>query len=217
MLGVLKKVDSTFRIRKSQKYTGVNKGGFEVDIIRRERAGDEDDDSWVVQARRANVLLDAPGFSVVIVASNGSMARMDTVHPATFVAFKRWMAAQPEREALKRRRDGLQADAVQVLLEQYLPPAGSCPAAASGGGLRTPTRCCRFPARHSHCRRPETIRQHNQRPLMREGRLTMTNPQEPNDPQQAYRAVGRHQHIRCMPKEWVRQRLACLSPRHGDQ
>jgi len=37
MLGVLKKVDSSFRIRKSQKYTAVNKDGFEVDIIRRER------------------------------------------------------------------------------------------------------------------------------------------------------------------------------------
>lgn len=130
MLGVLKKVDSTFRIRKSQKYTAVNKDGFEVDIIRRERAGDdphpiklsdEDEDFWVVQARRANVLPDAPGFSTVIVASNGSMARMNTVHPATFVAFKQWMAVQPDREALKRRRDLLQADAVQVLLDQYLP------------------------------------------------------------------------------------------------
>jgi hypothetical protein len=131
MLGVLKKVDNTFRIRKSQKYTAVNKDGFEVDIIRRERAGDdphpiklsdEDDDFLVVQARRANVLLDSPGFSAVIVATNGTMARMNTVHPATFVAFKRWMAAQPDREALKRRRDVLQADAVQTLLDAYLPP-----------------------------------------------------------------------------------------------
>ena len=39
-------------------------------------------------------------------------------------------------------------------------------------------------------RRPETIRQHYLRPLMREGQLVMTNPDEPNDPQQAYRAVG---------------------------
>ena len=130
MLGVLKKVDSTFRIRKSQKYTAVNKDGFEVDIIRRERAGDdphpiklsdEDEDFWVIQARRANVLLDSPGFSAVIVATNGTMARMNTVHPATFVAFKRWLSAQPGREALKRRRDALQADAVQALLEKYLP------------------------------------------------------------------------------------------------
>jgi hypothetical protein len=130
MLGVLKKVDSSFRIRKSQKYTAVNKDGFEVDIIRRERAdndphpiklSDEDEDFWVVQARRANVLLDSPGFSAVVVATNGTMARMNTVHPATFVAFKRWMANQPDREALKRRRDVLQADTVQTLVDKYLP------------------------------------------------------------------------------------------------
>ena len=80
-------------------------------------------DQWNAQdiIRRANVLLDAPGFSAVIVASNGTMARMDTVHPATFVAFKRWMADQTGREALKRRRDALQADAVQTLMETYLP------------------------------------------------------------------------------------------------
>jgi hypothetical protein len=104
MLGLLKKVDSSFRIRKGQKYTAVNKDGFEVDII-----------------RRSDVLLDSPGFSAVIVATNGTMARMNTVHPATFVAFKRWMAKQPDREALKRRRDVLQADAVQELLDKYLP------------------------------------------------------------------------------------------------
>ena len=107
MLGVLKKVDATFRIRKGQKYTAVNKEGFEVDIIRRER--------------RANVLLDSPAYSAVIVASNGSMARMNTVHPATFVAFKRWLSTQAERDAMKRRRDALQADSVQELLEKYLP------------------------------------------------------------------------------------------------
>ena len=130
MLGVLKKVDASFRIRQGQKYTAVNKDGFEVDIIRREQTGDDphpiklsdaDEDFWVAQARRANVLLDSPGFSAVIVATNGSMARMKTVHPATFVAFKRWMAGQPDRDPLKRRRDLLQADAVQALLEQYLP------------------------------------------------------------------------------------------------
>ena len=130
MLGVLKKVDASFRMRQSQKYTAVNKDGFEVDIIRREQTGgdphpiklsDADEDFWVVQARRANVLLDSPGFSSVIVATNGTMARMNTLHPATFVAFKRWMAGQADRDPLKRRRDVLQADAVQVLVDQYLP------------------------------------------------------------------------------------------------
>jgi ATP-dependent DNA helicase RecG len=38
-------------------------------------------------------------------------------------------------------------------------------------------------------RNPEVVRQNYLRPLMKEGRLVMTKPEEPNDPQQAYRAV----------------------------
>ena len=38
-------------------------------------------------------------------------------------------------------------------------------------------------------RHPRYVRNNYLRPLMRDGRLTMTNPQEPNDPQQAYRAI----------------------------
>jgi len=37
-------------------------------------------------------------------------------------------------------------------------------------------------------RNPEVVRQNYLRPLMRDGRLAMTNPDEPNDPRQAYRA-----------------------------
>ena len=45
---------------------------------------------------------------------------MHTVHPAAYVTFKRWLAGKPEREALKRRCDALQADAVQTLLDMAL-------------------------------------------------------------------------------------------------
>lgn len=38
-------------------------------------------------------------------------------------------------------------------------------------------------------RNPEVVRQNYLRPLMRDGRLAMTRPEEPNDPQQAYRAT----------------------------
>ena len=47
---------------------------------------------------------------------------MNTVHPVTFVAFKCWMANQPDREALKRRRNVLQVDAGQEMLVRHLPP-----------------------------------------------------------------------------------------------
>jgi hypothetical protein len=130
MLGVLRKVDPTFRIRNSQKYTAVNKDGFEVDIIRRTQLKDdphpvklsnEEDDFWVAQAPRVQELLDSPQFSAVIVATNGDMARMNTLAPMAFVHFKQWMSTLPERDPLKRRRDVLQAKAVEYVVREYLP------------------------------------------------------------------------------------------------
>ena len=133
MLGVLQKVDPTFRIRNSQKYTAVNKDGFEVDIIRREqmsddphpiRLSDDEEDFWVAQAPHAQELLDSPQFSAVVVATNGDMARMTTLEPMAFVRFKRWMSTLPQRDPLKRRRDALQAEAVEEVVQEYLPQWG---------------------------------------------------------------------------------------------
>lgn len=57
----------------------------------------------------------------IVVAENGAMARMTTIHPRVFVAFKRWMSKEPDRDPLKRRRDALQADAVEWMLHERLP------------------------------------------------------------------------------------------------
>ena len=48
------------------------------------------------------------------------MARMNTLHPLLFVAFKRWTGEQTDRDALKRRRDLLQADVVEELVRTAL-------------------------------------------------------------------------------------------------
>ena len=130
MLAALQKVDKSFQVIEKQKYTAINKDGFEVDIIRRIaidddphpiRLSDADDDFWVVQAKRASDLINAPEFSAVVVAENGNMARMTTIHPAVFVSFKRWMGNQSDRDPLKRRRDAMQADAVEWMLNERLP------------------------------------------------------------------------------------------------
>lgn len=129
MLGVLKKVDPSFRLRKSQLYTAVNQDGFEVDIIRRMKVGGDDhpiklstaeEGFYVVQAPEAHKLLYTAGFSQVLVATDGTMARMNTLNPQAFIRFKRWMASHPDRDPLKSRRDALQADAVQQLVDRYL-------------------------------------------------------------------------------------------------
>jgi hypothetical protein len=130
MLGVLRKVDTTFKVRNAQKYTAVNQDGFEVDIIRRLkqeddphpiRLSDDEDDFWAAQAPRAQELLDAPGFSAVIVATDGDMARMNTLDPIAFARFKRWMSELQDRDPLKRRRDALQAQLVEAVVRDYLP------------------------------------------------------------------------------------------------
>lgn len=130
MLGVLRQVDPTFRVRDSQKYTAVNSDGFEVDIIRREqtaddphpiRLSDHEDDFWVAQAPRARELLEATPFSAVIVATNGDMARMNTLEPLAFAQFKRWMSGLADRDPLKKRRDALQASVVEYVVHEYLP------------------------------------------------------------------------------------------------
>ncbi len=138
-LALLKKVDSSFRIRQSQRYTAVNAEGFEVDILRRMRQGDDPhpikisertkgeqavdqasalEELSVVQAARADVFLNTPSFEAVIVDRNGRMAMMRTIQPTVFVEFKRWMSCLPDREPIKRQRDAAQADAVQALLDQ---------------------------------------------------------------------------------------------------
>jgi len=130
MLGLLRKVDPSFRLRRDQLYTAVNDKGFEVDIIRRETAeGDPhpmritnaEDDFWVTQAENAAELLNAPRFTAMIVAPSGDMARMTTISPIAFARFKRWLAAQPTRDPMKRSRDSLQAEVVEQLTAEYLP------------------------------------------------------------------------------------------------
>ncbi len=133
MVGLLKKVDPTFEIRREQLYTAVNSKGFEVDIIRREasegdphplRLTEDEDDFWVVQAKRAGALLSGPRFSSMIVSSSGYMARMNTISPIIFCTFKRWMAERPDRDPLKKSRDSLQADLVAQMVAEYFPHLG---------------------------------------------------------------------------------------------
>ncbi len=128
VLAVLQRVDPSFRRRDDalKNESAINDKGFEVDFLRRENeAGDihpfrfssNDGDLWPVQARRAAVLAQSPVFSQPVISATGRMATMNTIDPRTFVDFKRWMAGQDDREPIKRRRDALQADIVQEMLQ----------------------------------------------------------------------------------------------------
>lgn len=130
MLGFLRRIDTSFTLREDQKYTAVNKHGYEVDILRRMGPGSEneparmsaiDDDFWAVKAKNADWLLSAPKFSEIVIGVNGGIARMVTVDPRAFVLFKLWMAKQTSREYAKHVRDQSQAKVVIGLIRERLP------------------------------------------------------------------------------------------------
>ena len=73
-----------------------------------------------VVAERANILTEAPFRSHMMIGATGKMAVMHTIFPVTFVEFKRWLAERPNRESPKRRRDALQAQTVQSLMDEGL-------------------------------------------------------------------------------------------------
>jgi hypothetical protein len=130
VLGVLQRADPTFERKEGQNETAINARGFQVDFLRRQavegdphpfRFSPDEGDLWPVQALRASVLTSAPRFEHPVISSTGRMAMMRTIAPSSFVAFKRWLATEaPHREAPKRRRDDLQADIVQALLDERL-------------------------------------------------------------------------------------------------
>jgi hypothetical protein len=133
LLGVLRKADKTFDVRRDQLQTAVNADGFEVDIIRRTardgdphplRMSDDESDIWAVQVPTGQTLLSSSRFSQVVVGTSGAMARMNTVHPADFARIKRALAARADRDPLKKAKDELQAEVAEQLLADHLPHLG---------------------------------------------------------------------------------------------
>ncbi len=130
MLSMLKRAAPSFERKEGQNEAAINAQGFEVDFLRRQPEGSDphpfrfsadEGDLWPVQGVRASELTTAPRFEHAVISTTGRMALMRTIAPSAFVEFKRWMAEQtPTRAEPKRRRDRLQADIVQQLLDEKL-------------------------------------------------------------------------------------------------
>lgn len=129
LMGVLRKADASFHVRRDQLQTAVNDEGFEVDLIRRDasygdphplRMTEDESDLWAVQVSSGEKMLSAAKFEQMVVATSGDMAMMHTLHPLAFVSVKTSLANSANREPLKRGKDLLQAQIVQYLWDDYL-------------------------------------------------------------------------------------------------
>ena len=134
MLGLLQKVDPSFRLRADQPFTAINARGFEVDLVRQvsrtpkekadpamRRLSEVEDDFWASEIKSAEWLLSAPRFSQMVVSATGKMARMPTVDPRAFAQAKMYLADKPTRDPGKKRKDYSQALVVAQIVMRYLP------------------------------------------------------------------------------------------------
>lgn len=132
LLGILQQVDSSFTLMKNQAYTAVNKDGYMVDVVKRRPVSLFDDqepqqlapnqeDFFAAKIRNMDWLLSSPPYKQIVVGTNGKMAEMHAPDPRAFAMFKHWLSQQPERDPTKKRRDRGQADAVKLLVEEFMP------------------------------------------------------------------------------------------------
>jgi Nucleotidyltransferase len=129
LIGVLRKADPSFHVMRDQLQTAVNDDGFEVDVIRRIatdsdphpiRMSDDENDFWAVQVPSGQEMLSGRLFEQMVVSTSGDMAMMRTLHPLDFVRIKQALGNKPQRDALKRPKDLLQAGLVQYLWTEWL-------------------------------------------------------------------------------------------------
>jgi hypothetical protein len=130
LLGILKKVDKTFKLLENEKFTAVNDRGFMVDFIRlmpkppwreeRQQLGDVDD-FMPVDLPNMNWMISAPRLRQVVLALDGSPFEMEVPDPRAFMLYKFWLSQQSDREPIKRGRDAHQAELLAALMKDRLP------------------------------------------------------------------------------------------------
>ena len=129
LIRVLQKADPSFRVMRHQLQTAVNDDGFEIDVIRRlattgdphpMHMSDAEDDFWAVQIDQGEKIASGRKFEHLVVAANGEMATMRTLHPLDFIRLKLELSQKPGRDPQKAPKDRLQAEVVQQLWDRYL-------------------------------------------------------------------------------------------------
>lgn len=132
LIGLLKKVDSSFEPQKDQEYRASNSRGYVVDLIQRRPDSLSDDkekqqlisnpdDFWATRIRNMDWLIRSPRFKQIVVGTNGTMAEMITVDPRAFVFHKLWLSQKEDRDPVKKSHDLAQAKAVFKLVEDRFP------------------------------------------------------------------------------------------------
>jgi hypothetical protein len=127
LLGLIQKVDKTFRLARQRSFRAVNNKGFMVDLIRaplsdsaRPASLGRNEDLVAEPLQGLDWLADAPRMTQIVIAENGYPVRFIVPDPRVFALHKIWLSTHPTRDPIKRKRDFRQGEAVASLALEYL-------------------------------------------------------------------------------------------------
>jgi hypothetical protein len=120
----LKAVDPTYTINTERTWQALNAAGYAVDLLAapsrassmlprdRPRPVEADTQEWLLNGRPVDH---------VVVARDGSPARLVVPDPRWFALHKLWLCAQDARDSLKRDKDSRQGTALMNAVEERMP------------------------------------------------------------------------------------------------
>ncbi len=123
ILSILRTVDPSFSVQ-GDLFRAVNADGYFVDIIRSIRkneifAGEYDLGGIVpVGIDGLKWLVNSPRFEATAIAEDGMPVWINCIDPRAFALHKFWLSKQDSRDALKKRRDAVQAANVAHIAER---------------------------------------------------------------------------------------------------
>lgn len=127
LLGLIQRVDKSFKLARQRSFRAVNAKGFMVDLIRAplsERTAVTSfggrEDLIAEPLHGLEWLSDAPRMSQIVIAENGYPVRFIVPDPRVFALHKIWLSNQPTRDPIKRKRDFRQGEAVATIALDYL-------------------------------------------------------------------------------------------------
>ncbi len=127
LLGLIQKVDKTFRPARQRSFRAVNNKGFMVDLIRAPLSENRpamslgsNEDLVPEPLQGLDWIADAPRTTQVVIAENGYPVRFVVPDPRVFALHKLWLSTHPTRDPMKRKRDFRQGEAVASLALDYL-------------------------------------------------------------------------------------------------
>lgn len=129
VIGLLRKVDKSFKPLAPRSFRARNDDGYMVDLItpevdrriqRREKIGDATDDLYSVEIYGLEWLINAPKMAEVVIGEDGLPLYLSCVDPRAYAAHKLWVSQREDRSPKHRPRDEAQARLVAALCKDYL-------------------------------------------------------------------------------------------------